>query len=105
MSKLLVQPNLDSTGVVHNVTPASAGWSYVGFGLHDISAGTSIAVDGTGDEVCLVLLSGSACIHASPGSFLGFKLTARPRRGPCRPPKGSKAIGDVCEVPLNRFKV
>ena len=64
MSKLLVQPNLDSTGVVHNVTPASAGWSYVGFGLHDISAGTSIAVDGTGDEVCLVLLSGSARIIA-----------------------------------------
>ena len=64
MSKLLVQPNLDSTGVVHDVTPASAGWSYVGFGLHDLAAGTSIVVDGTGDEVCLVLLSGSACIIA-----------------------------------------
>ena len=38
MSKLLVQPNLDSTGVVHDVTPASAGWSYVGFGLHDLAA-------------------------------------------------------------------
>ena len=60
MLKLLVQPNLDSSGVVHDVTPASAGWSYVGFGLHDLAAGTSIVVDGTGDEVCLVLLSGNA---------------------------------------------
>ena len=64
MSKLLVQPKFDGTGAVHDVTPASAGWSYVGFGLHDLAAGTSIAVDGNADEICLVLLSGNARIIA-----------------------------------------
>ena len=64
MSKLLVQPKFDGTGAVHDVTPASAGWSYVGFGLHDLAAGASMAVGGTSDEICLVLLSGNARIIA-----------------------------------------
>ena len=38
MSKLLVRPNLGD-GPVHDVTPESAEWSYVGFGLHDLAAG------------------------------------------------------------------
>ena len=60
MSKLLVQPDLTGNGPVHDVTPASAGWAHVGFGLHDIAAGGSVESDGTEDEICLVLLSGDA---------------------------------------------
>ena len=63
MPKLLVRPNLDG-GAVHDITPASAGWSFVGFGLHDLNAGHSLDVDGTADEVCLVLLTGNARIRA-----------------------------------------
>ena len=63
MSKLLVRPNLDG-GAVHDITPASAGWSFVGFGLHDLNAGHSLDVDGTADEICLVLLTGNARIRA-----------------------------------------
>ena len=61
MSKLLVRPNLDG-GPVHDVTPETANWSYVGFGLHDLAAGDAIGSDGTDDEICLVLLSGDARI-------------------------------------------
>ncbi|MGB2496548.1 MAG: 5-deoxy-glucuronate isomerase, partial [Candidatus Puniceispirillaceae bacterium] len=63
MSKLLVRPNLDG-GAVHDITPASAGWSFVGFGLHDLKAGQTLDVDGTADEICLVLLTGNARIRA-----------------------------------------
>ncbi|MEK9960917.1 MAG: 5-deoxy-glucuronate isomerase, partial [Rhodobiaceae bacterium] len=62
MSKLLVRPNLDG-GAVHDITPASAGWSYVGFGLHDLKAGQTLDVEGTADEICLVLLTGDARIR------------------------------------------
>ena len=65
MSKLLVRPNLGD-GPVHDVTPESAEWSYVGFGLHDLVAGDTLAIDGTDDEICLVLLSGDARITAGP---------------------------------------
>ena len=64
MSNLLLQPDLSGNGPIHDVTPASAGWSHVGFGLHDITAGGSVESGGTGDEICLVLLSGSARIIA-----------------------------------------
>ena len=64
MSKLLVHPDLSGNGPVHDVTPASAGWGHVGFALYDIAAGTSVELEGTSDEICLVLLSGSARIIA-----------------------------------------
>ena len=58
MSELLIKP---AAGVaVHDVTPASAGWSYVGFGLHDLQKGEVLSTAGTADEVCLVILSGDA---------------------------------------------
>ena len=40
------------------VTPATAGWTYVGFDLHRLNPGDSVAAE-TGDrEVCLVLVTG-----------------------------------------------
>ena len=35
-SKLLVHPSGNGYGVVHHVTPASAGWRYVGFELRKL---------------------------------------------------------------------
>ena len=49
MSNLLLQPDLSGDGPIYDVTPASAGWSYVGFGLHDLAAGTSV-----GSELSLI---------------------------------------------------
>ena len=69
MSKLLVKPT-GKRGRVSHVTPASAGWTYVGFDLHRLAAGETAAAD-TGDrEVCLVFVTGSGNARAG-GKELG----------------------------------
>ena len=65
MTPLLRRP-LRSSGLVHDITPADAGWSYVGFGLHRLAPGDA-AVGETGPqrEVILVLVEGKARITAA----------------------------------------
>lgn len=64
MKKLLIKPN-GTKGKVHDVTPASADWGYVGFGLYRLAPGES-AAEPTGDrEVILVIVEGRALVHAA----------------------------------------
>lgn len=68
MSDLLRRP-VAATGKVHDITPASAGWGYVGFGLYRLKAGES-AAEMTGDtEVILVLVEGKAEIEGGGKDF------------------------------------
>jgi 5-deoxy-glucuronate isomerase len=68
MSKLLRRPT-GTTGKVHDVTPASAGWGYVGFGLYRLAAGET-AAEATGEtEVILVLVEGKARVGAAGADF------------------------------------
>ena len=68
MSKLLVRPNR-SSGPVHRVTPKSAGWTYVGFEVHDLEPGQSLSTE-TGDtEICLVIVAGKARMTAAGQDF------------------------------------
>lgn len=68
MSDLIVKPS-GTEGWTINVTPESAGWTYVGFDLHELPPGES-AHNKTGDrEVCLVLVSGKARITAGGTDF------------------------------------
>ena len=85
MSRLLIKPTLAKHAPIHDVTPQSAGWAYVGFGMHDIPIGSALAVDGSDNEICLVLLSGAARIIAGdldtgilPGRPSVFADTAPP---------------------------
>src|SRR4028119_1213381 len=70
MSNLLVKPSKpDSSGRIHAVTPASAGWTYVGFEVYQLRAGQSLERT-TGDrEACIVILSGKAPAAASGRDF------------------------------------
>lgn len=69
MSDLLRKPN-GGSGKVHDITPASAGWGYVGFGLYRLAKGEA-ASEMTGDrEVILVLVEGRAEVTAG-GAALG----------------------------------
>ena len=69
MAQLLVKPS-GNHGKVHDITPQSAGWSYVGFGLYRLKAGER-AAEATGErEVILVLVEGRARI-AVDGVDLG----------------------------------
>lgn len=64
MADLLRKP-LAELGKVHDLTPADAGWSYVGFELHRLEAGQS-ATGGTADrEAIMVLVEGRAQVHAA----------------------------------------
>ena len=64
MADLLRKPN-GTSGKVHDITPESAGWGYVGFGLYRLQPGET-AAEVTGDrEVILVLVEGKAQIHAA----------------------------------------
>ncbi|MFV0244523.1 MAG: 5-deoxy-glucuronate isomerase [Qingshengfaniella sp.] len=64
MPDLLRKP-LGTHGKVHEVTPASAGWRYVGFGLYRLRAGET-AAEATGtNEVILVMIEGKARFQAA----------------------------------------
>src|SRR5210317_1091804 len=61
MSDLLKKP-FGTHGKVHQITPESAGWRYVGFSLYRLRAGETVG-EVTGDrEVILVLVEGKAQI-------------------------------------------
>lgn len=59
--QLLRKPTATS-GKVHDITPASAGWGYVGFGLYHLAPGET-ASEITGDcEVILVVVEGKVAL-------------------------------------------
>jgi 5-deoxy-glucuronate isomerase len=80
-SKLLVKPAAAS-GRIHHVTPESAGWTYVGFDVHRLAAGETVAGEGGNREICLVLVSGKARVRAGDRDFgeIGERMT--PFAGP-----------------------
>ena len=57
MSKLLVKPK-GRIGRVSHVTPKRAGWTYVGFDLHRLKKGETVAAKTGKREVCLVFVTG-----------------------------------------------
>ncbi len=64
MSPLQRKP-FGSHGKVHDITPQSAGWRYVGFSLYRLRAGEA-AAETTGDrEVILVVVEGKAVFDAA----------------------------------------
>ena len=63
MSPLLRKP-FGAHGKVHEITPASAGWRYVGFSLYRLRPGETAAEATGGNEVILVMVEGRAAIQA-----------------------------------------
>ena len=76
MSKLLVK-NRKGPGHVANVTPQSAGWTYVGFDLHRLGPGETIAASTENREVCLVFVTGRGAARAGAQDFgvLGERMS------------------------------
>jgi 5-deoxy-glucuronate isomerase len=64
------------------VTPASAGWSYVGFEVFRLAVGTELRRVFPGRETCLVVLSGSCDIRSAAGEWRGVGQRATPFDGP-----------------------
>ncbi|GGG39820.1 5-deoxy-glucuronate isomerase [Chelatococcus composti] len=68
MTQLLRKPT-GTSGKVHDITPKSAGWGYVGFGLYKLAPGETAAEPTGGNEVILVLVEGKAEIAVGGRSF------------------------------------
>jgi 5-deoxy-glucuronate isomerase len=68
MSTLQVKPSGKSGRVIH-VTPASAGWTYVGFDLYRLAPGDRVGALTEDREACLVLVGGTARIVAGGTDF------------------------------------
>ncbi len=51
-------------GKVHDITPKNAGWSHVGFAVHDLADGQRLGLYGEDTEYCLVLVAGRAKVEA-----------------------------------------
>ncbi|MEV8468690.1 5-deoxy-glucuronate isomerase [Fluviibacterium sp. DFM31] len=72
------------TGLVHDITPDSAGWTYVGFALHILEPGQSVRAV-TGDrEAILVLVEGRAELAAGGADFgeMGARMDVFERTPP-----------------------
>jgi 5-deoxy-glucuronate isomerase len=82
-SKLLRKPS-GATGKVHDITPESANWGYVGFGLYRLAPGETVAEPTGETEVILVLVEGKARIGAGDQDFgeLGQRLSVWERTPP-----------------------
>lgn len=83
MTSLLVKPD-GTDGKVHNITPESAGWHYVGFGVYHLKPGETISEE-TGDrEVILVLVEGKARIAGAGQDFgeQGDRMSVFERKKP-----------------------
>ncbi|MFD2178259.1 5-deoxy-glucuronate isomerase [Veronia pacifica] len=63
MSELLSKrKSVNADGCIQNITPESAGWSYVGFQVYYLDKGQQLSFHDTDNELCLVLVSGLADI-------------------------------------------
>lgn len=69
MSRLRLPPLTTGNGLVHDVTPESAGWTYVGFRMHRLADGGHLNAETGNREVCLVIVSGRARITAGGTDF------------------------------------
>jgi 5-deoxy-glucuronate isomerase len=82
MSKLLQKPALGQKR--HNITPASAGWSHVGFTQYNLDASQSIDSQQDGRELCVVILAGSA--HVQVGEQVWSAIGGREHVFEDKPP-------------------
>lgn len=83
MSHLLKKP-FGTRGKVHEITPQSASWRYVGFSLYRLRAGES-ASEATGErEVILVMVEGKASVNGSGQDWgtLGQRMSVFERSAP-----------------------
>lgn len=75
---------IGASGKVHDITPESADWSYVGFGLYHLSAGESASELTADREVILVLVEGKANVTAAGQNFgeMGARMSVFEKSAP-----------------------
>jgi 5-deoxy-glucuronate isomerase len=95
VSELLVHPSPDGETIV-DVTPASAGWLYVGFEAVRLRPGATVSRD-TGDrECCVVVVEGTCTVRSAHGEWRD--LGGRPDPWSGRPDAAYLPPGTVFEL-------
>jgi 5-deoxy-glucuronate isomerase len=70
MANLRVRPTApDAEGRVIDITPASAGWRYVGFQVRRLPKGKTVKFSFPDREACIVVLAGMADVEAGGDKF------------------------------------
>ena len=82
MNSLLVKAQPGS--IIVEVTPASAGWTHVGFAAHRLAAGEQISLETDGRELCIVVLTGTVTVKAGEQRWenIGERLSVFEDRAP-----------------------
>lgn len=82
MSPLLVKARPGSAIV--EVTPASAGWTHVGFAAHRLAAGEQLNLDTGNRELCIVVLTGTVTVQAGGQTWeaIGGRASVFEERSP-----------------------
>jgi 5-deoxy-glucuronate isomerase len=71
----------DAEGTILRVTPASAGWSSVGFEVLVLAEGACARRETNGQEVCIVVVSGTATVESTYGDWQALGGRADPWSG------------------------
>ena len=108
MSDLLVHPAAPaSDGTILSVTPASAGWEYVGFEVLTLADQATAARSTRDRELCVVVISGTVNVLSPHGEWGDLGGRADPWSGPpdaaYLPPETAveiEAAGGAAEVAL-----
>ena len=110
MTELLRKPE-GTRGLIHAITPESAGWRYVGFDLWRLGAGDAAQAAMGDREVIVVLIEGRARLSAGGQDFglMGDRLSVFDKRPPhclyVPPGTGWRALAEtgctlaVCSAP------
>jgi len=81
-ASLLVKPSRATVdGQIHRITPASAGWRYVGFEVFDLAEGQRLERALPAHEQCVVLLSGRAAVSVDATDMGTIGARATPFEG------------------------
>jgi 5-deoxy-glucuronate isomerase len=81
LTSLLVRARGVGYGCVMEVTPESAGWSYVGFEVFRLASGSRLRRAFPGRESCVVVLGGVCDIRTEAGDWKGVGQRATPFDG------------------------
>ena len=98
MSELLIPPadRCAPDGAIVGLTPQDAGWTYVGFEVHALSAGDVVTRAREGRELCVVVVQGRAHVRSEHGDWSDLGGRATPFDG--RPDAAYLPPGDAVAV-------
>jgi len=85
MSRLLLKATApQADGQIQHLTPASAGWQYVGFAVYQLQPEQVLELPASSDERCLVLVAGKASISTATQQFahIGDRMSPFERKKP-----------------------